>query len=118
MCGRSLYSGNMGRILEATLGRIAVIRDQFLGGAFIGAIIIGAMSLSMPAGGTAGVHRVIMNYIAVGLVLVGFSVYAYARFKGVSSEQEMAFQQQARDVLEDHKRKKSHRRRARNNRTT
>ena len=104
----------MGKLLEATLGRIAVIRDQFLGGAFIGAIIIGAMSLSI----APGVHKFIMNYIAVGLVLLGFSVYAYARFKGVSSEQEMAFQQQARDVLEDHKRKKSHRRRARNNRTT
>ncbi len=105
----------MGKILEATLGRIAVIRDQFLGGAFIGAIIIGAMSLSMPE---SAVHRVIMIYLAVGLVLVGFSVYAYARFKGVSSEQEVAFQQQARDVLEDHKRKKSHQRRARKNRTT
>lgn len=105
----------MGKILEATLGRIAVIRDQFLGGAFIGAIIIGAMSYSLPepTGGNAGYHRIIMIYIAVGLVLVGFAVYAYARFKGASSEQELAFQQQAEDVLEDHKRKKRHKRRAR-----
>ena len=109
----------MGKILEATLGRIAVIHDQFLGGAFIGAIIIGAMGFSMPKPADhAADHRVIMLYIAVGLVLVGFAVYAYARFKGASSEQEMAFQQQARDVLEDHKRKKSHRRRVRSNRTT
>lgn len=110
----------MEKILEATLGRIAVIRDQFLGGAFIGAIIIGAMSYSMPgpAEYAAGVHRVIMNYIAVGLVLVGFAVYAYARFKGPSSEQEMAFQQRAGEVLEDHKQKKRHQRWARNNQTT
>lgn len=97
----------MEKILEATLGRIAVISDQFLGGSCIGATIIFAWSLSLPEPGQPyGHHRLILTYIAVGLVLVGFAVYIYARFKGVSSEQEMAFQKHSKDVLDDHKQKK------------
>ena len=96
-------------ILKATVNRIGVVTDQFLAGSIVGAIVIGCFGYALSDDEGLEHHGVIFFYIAVALIFVGFFFYVYARLFAVSSEQELAFQEQGMSVIADHRRKTAER---------
>ncbi len=91
--------------VKAVVDRIGVVTDQLLAGSIVGGIVIGGMGGALSSDDDLEHHGVIFFYIAVALILIGFSFYTYARLFSISSEQELAFQEQGKDVLEDHRTK-------------
>ena len=92
-------------IAKAALDRVGVVTDQLLAGSIVGSIGIAGMGVALSSSEEFEHHGVIFFYIAVLLILIGFCFYTYARLFSVSSEQELAFQEQGRNVVEDHRSK-------------
>jgi len=92
-------------IAKAVVDRVGVVTDQLLAGSIVGGVVIAGMGAAISSNDELAHHGVIFFYIAVLLILIGFSFYTYARLFSVSSEQELAFQEQGKDVLKDHRSK-------------
>lgn len=92
-------------IAKAALDRVGVVTDQLLAGSIVGGIVIAGMGVAISSNEEASGHGIYFFYLAAFLILVGFSLYTYARLFSVSSEQELAFREQGRNVVEDHRTK-------------
>ena len=91
--------------VKAVVDRVGVVTDQLLAGSIVGAMVIAGMGTAVAASEDEPGHSVVFYYIATALILFGFSFYAYARFFSISSEQELAFREEGKDVVKDHRAK-------------
>ncbi len=92
-------------LAKTILDRVGVVTDQLLAGSIVGSFVIAGMGTALASNERLEDHGVVFYYIAAGLILIGFSFYTFARFFSVSSEQELAFREQGKSVVEDHRKK-------------
>lgn len=92
-------------VAKAVLDRVGVVSDQLLAGSIVGSLIIAGMGTAVAGDGDSADHRIVLYYIATALIILGFALYTYARLFSVSSEQELAFREEGKDVVNDHRSK-------------